>query len=87
MPNLSVILGKLKGLFGGGSSSDDASEVPDTSTSSESSSASEEAPLETPAVEKKLTLKDSNTIPLDISVTFSSTPPMTVEEKKASREK
>ena len=79
--------GKLKGLFGGSSSSsDDGSEVPDTSTSSTESS-SAPLPSDTPAVEKKLTLKDSNTIPLDVTLSFLAIPPMTVTEKRASRER
>ena len=80
----------MKGLFGGGSSSpsDEAEEIP--ATSSESSSPLPSFTVstsETPAAEKKLTLKDSNTIILEISTKFSSVPPMTVPEKKVSRER
>ena len=78
----------MKGLFGGGSSSDDAEGVLATSIESSSSSSSSAAStLETPAPEKRLTLKDSNTIILEISTKFASVPPMTVPEKKVSREK
>jgi len=78
------LTGKLKGLFGGASlPSDEGSEVPDTSTLSTELSA---VPSDIPAT-KKLTLKDSNTIPLDITTSFSTTPPMTVAEKRASRER
>jgi hypoxia up-regulated 1 len=73
-------------LFGGGSSSsDEESEVPDTSTSSTQSSPP--IPSDIPAAEKKLTLKESNTVPLDITLSFLTTPPMTVAEKRASRER
>ena len=88
VPNNTVgALGKLKGLFGGGSSAtDEGSEVPDTSTSSTQSSTTPVA-SEIPGVEKKFTLKDSNTVPLDITLSFLTTPPMTVAEKRASRER
>jgi len=80
------LTGKLKGLFGGGSSSaDEGSEVPDTSTSSTQSPPP--IPSDIPAAEKKLTLKESNTVALDITLSFLTTPPMTVAEKRASREK
>lgn len=78
--------GKLKGLFGGGSSAlDDGSEVPDSTTSTESSVVTPSG--EAPPAETKLSLKDANTIPLNITLSFSSTPPMTVAEKTASRER
>ena len=78
----------MKGLFGGGSSSSSSDEAEEIlATNSESSSPLSSSASETPAAEKKLTLKDSNTIILEISTKFSSVPPMTVPEKKVSRER
>jgi hypothetical protein len=48
------------------------------------------APTEEPATAEKkpkLSLKEQGTIPLEIQVKFSSLPPMTIEGKKAARER
>ncbi|KAL0952397.1 hypothetical protein HGRIS_006673 [Hohenbuehelia grisea] len=87
------IAGKLKGLFGGSSSSAQETETGsaentpprDTETPSESQSASSSsASPEASKVPEKIVPKE-NTIPLNVSVVFTSIPPMTVEEKKAAR--
>ena len=88
-------VGKLKGFFGGGSTSSDetaeaAENVPPRN--SETSSASSAAPspsANTPpstTPEKKVTLAE-NTIALIVNVKFTSTSPLTVGEKKVSRNK
>ncbi|KAH9477088.1 Hypoxia up-regulated protein 1 [Psilocybe cubensis] len=88
------LTGKLKGLFGGGSSSSDeatqsAENVPprDSDTASPSSSAAAETPSSSAAAEKdkKPAVPVENTIPLTISVRFTTIPPMTVDEKKKAR--
>ncbi|KAJ3516309.1 hypothetical protein NLJ89_g1202 [Agrocybe chaxingu] len=89
--------GKIKGLFGGGSSSEEittesAENLPprDTDTTSASSSSSSAAPSESATNDKekekpKKAAPVENTISLSIEVKFTTIPPMTVEEKKASR--
>ena len=92
-------VGKLKGFFGGGSTSSDetaeaAENVPPRK--SETSSASSAAPSAAPSPsantppsttpEKKVTLAE-NTIALTVNVKFTSTSPLTVGEKKVSRNK
>ncbi|CAA7262192.1 unnamed protein product [Cyclocybe aegerita] len=92
------LTGKIKGLFGAGSSSSEeittesAENVPprDTDTTSASSSSSSAAPSESSTNDKekekpKKAAPVENTIPLNIEVKFTTIPPMTVEEKKASR--
>ncbi|KAH8079815.1 heat shock protein 70 family [Cristinia sonorae] len=85
------ITGKLKGLFGSGSSSDAApteqetlarSEAPEDESSSESSA----TPSPTPTPEKKVSPKD-NTIALELKINLSSIPPMSVAQKRASRDR
>ncbi|KAG7087443.1 hypothetical protein E1B28_013409 [Marasmius oreades] len=93
-----TLAGKIKGLFSGGSSSEiepeetttDPLRAQDTSSTSESSasassSSSSAASSSSPTAEKKPTAKELSTIPLGINVRFPSIPPMSVEEKKASR--
>ncbi|EGN94918.1 hypothetical protein SERLA73DRAFT_114391 [Serpula lacrymans var. lacrymans S7.3] len=80
------ITGKLKSLFGGG-----------TSTSEVGSSSIMSPPAETPTPastsapdskkEKQPSLKDLSTITLNVTVNLSSMPPMTVLEKKAARDR
>ncbi|KAF8154153.1 Hsp70 protein-domain-containing protein [Crassisporium funariophilum] len=81
------LTGKIKGLFGSTSTSTDAAtesaeNIPprDSEAAPSSSSASAEASA-SPVPEKKV----ENTIPLTLNVKFTTIPPMTVEQKKASR--
>lgn len=79
--------GKLKGLFGAGSSSLSDAET-ETESAAEASSASEAAPSASASSEakpEKVDLKDLTTIPLNLTVHFTSIPPMTVEEKRVAR--
>ncbi|KAK0480495.1 Hsp70 protein-domain-containing protein [Armillaria luteobubalina] len=81
------IAGKLKGLFGAGSSSLSDAET-ETESAAEASSASEAAPSASASPEakaEKVDLKDLTTIPLNLTVHFTSIPPMTVEEKRVAR--
>ncbi|PBK68326.1 actin-like ATPase domain-containing protein, partial [Armillaria solidipes] len=84
------ITGKLKGLFGAGSSSLSDAET-ETESATEASSASEAAPsasASTASLEakaEKVDLKDLTTIPLNLTVHFTSIPPMTVEEKRVAQ--
>ena len=95
------LVGKLKGFFGGGStsSSDETTEsaenVPprnsetastssaDPSSSGTSSGNGNASASATP--EKKKAIPVENTIPLTANVKFTSIPPLTVSEKKTSR--
>lgn len=74
---------KLKGLFGAGSSSDSSSSTDSSqSTSAEGSTASPEAsPSSTPKPPRE------ESIPLTVDIKFPGLSPMSVEEKKASRER
>ncbi|KAK0447909.1 Hsp70 protein-domain-containing protein [Desarmillaria tabescens] len=81
------IAGKLKGLFGAGSSSSSDAET-ETESAAEAPSVSEAAPSTSAAPEakaEKVDLKDLTTIPLNLTVHFTSIPPMTVEEKRVAR--
>ncbi|KAF8889043.1 Hsp70 protein-domain-containing protein [Infundibulicybe gibba] len=85
-----TITGKLKGLFGGSSSSAEEEtqslehQPPrETETSSSSSIVPSPSPS-TNSTEKKPVSKE-NTIHLNVTVTFPSIPPMTVAEKQAAR--
>ncbi|KAJ7452165.1 Hsp70 protein-domain-containing protein [Mycena galericulata] len=90
------IAGKLKGFFGGGSTSSEAVETPenapprdaDSSSSSSASPTPSSASNSTPEKEKdekkKASPKD-NTISLNTTVVFPTIPPMTVEHKKNAR--
>ncbi|PBK60401.1 hypothetical protein ARMSODRAFT_982335 [Armillaria solidipes] len=76
------IPGKLKGLFVAGSSSLSCAET-ETESAAEASSASEAAPSASAPSEakaEKVDLKDLTTIPLNLTVHFTSIPHMTVEE-------
>jgi hypoxia up-regulated 1 len=87
--------GKLKGFFGGGSTSEAQVETPENSPPRESDSSSSSAAASpsgasnsTPEKEKdekkKVTPKD-NTISLNTTVVFPTIPPMTVDHKKNAR--
>ncbi|TFK36492.1 Hsp70 protein-domain-containing protein [Crucibulum laeve] len=82
------ITGKLKGLFGKGSSSSEeatesAENTPPRDTDTTSSTSSANA---TPSAEpEKKAAPVENTIPLNISISFTTIPPMTVDEKKIAR--
>ncbi|KAF5314314.1 hypothetical protein D9619_011752 [Psilocybe cf. subviscida] len=83
------LTGKLKGLFGGGSSSSETAEsthVPprDTESASSSSSSSSAAASASATPEKKKA-PVQDTIPLSIEVKFTTIAPMTVDQKKKSR--
>ena len=94
MPDFFHILGRLKGLFGGSPSSEDdvaqeaenapPRETKSTSTSSASASSSG-VPESTKHKDKKSVSPEENTIPIGINIHFTTTPPMTVEEKRAAR--
>ncbi|KAG7447381.1 actin-like ATPase domain-containing protein [Guyanagaster necrorhizus] len=82
------IAGKLKGLFGGGSSSSSSDDEKKTEDAADASSASDAAPSASASSEakaEKVDLKDLTTIPLNLTVHFTSIPPMTVEEKRVAR--
>lgn len=84
------IAGKLKGLFGVGSSSSvDTESEKETVVRSETSSGSAASESSTPSPsdvpEKKEKPKD--TISLELEVRLSSLPPMTVAEKRTARER
>jgi hypoxia up-regulated 1 len=81
-------IGKLKGLFGGGSSSESSTAASGStdgasSTTSSASSATADAEKEKPT---KASVKEEK-IPLTIDVKFVSVPPMTVEEKRTARDR
>ncbi|THH27975.1 hypothetical protein EUX98_g6205 [Antrodiella citrinella] len=84
------IAGKLKGLFGTGSSSEEPAAEQETVARSEDSSSSvsdaSASPSATPVPEKKASSKD-NTIALEVKVNLSSVPPMSVAQKRASRDR
>jgi hypoxia up-regulated 1 len=94
-PSPLTITGKIKGLFSGGSSSSDEElqsfeSVPPREPDVEASSSIPNAsPSSEPVTEKKSPPKDLpkdlNQIPLNITVKFTSVPPMTVEEKRTAR--
>ena len=87
----SLLIGKIKGLFGAGSSSSDdataesAENTPprDTESASASASSSSSAASASATPEKKAPVE--NTISLTIENKFTTIPPMTVEEKRKSR--
>jgi hypoxia up-regulated 1 len=84
------LTGKLKGLFGGGSSpSESATEsthVPPRETdSASSSSSSSSAAASASATPEKKKAPVQDTIPLSIEVKFTTIAPMTVDQKKKSR--
>ncbi|KAJ3743119.1 Hsp70 protein-domain-containing protein [Lentinula detonsa] len=94
------LTGKLKGLFGGGSTesldeetASAGSETPiesDTSSSSSSSSSSassssETSPAPSKSAEAKISLKELGTITLNFTSHLPTITPMTVEEKKKAR--
>jgi len=98
----SIPAGKIKGLFGGSSASGEAtvesadnippretesSSSSSSSSSSASSSSSSASASATPGKDKKKSTPVENTIPLSINVQFTTIPPMSVDEKKASRAK
>lgn len=78
---LIVLLGKLKGLFGKGSS--EANTETDSKTGSASSSSASVSETEKA---KKPSVKEER-IPLTIDVTFMTIPPMTVAEKRQARDR
>ena len=84
------MLGKLKGIFGGGNTPVvDESQSPESVPAGEperqpSPSASSSGAAETTALPKDI-LKDLGTIPLNVTVKFASLPPMTAAEKRAAR--
>ncbi|EIW76821.1 actin-like ATPase domain-containing protein [Coniophora puteana RWD-64-598 SS2] len=85
------LTGKLKSLFGVGTSSTEE-EVDSQTPSTTDETAAESSPVATtpPKKEKKVSAKDLeelSTIALNVKTVFSSLPPYTVEEKKASRER
>jgi len=73
-----VCSGKLKGLFGDGSSS---AEDGSTSTVDPSPSSSVPKPSKTPAMPKDIT------IPLNVTVKFPSVAPMGLEQKREARQR
>ncbi|THU97845.1 actin-like ATPase domain-containing protein [Dendrothele bispora CBS 962.96] len=90
------ITGKLKGLFGAGSSSSSEDETQtaentpprDTETPSESSSESSSSASPSASAESKVdkkTAKDLSTIQLNITTHFTTLAPMTLEQKQSSR--
>ncbi|KAI0063322.1 actin-like ATPase domain-containing protein [Artomyces pyxidatus] len=76
------IAGKLKGFFGDGSSSS-STEDPFTDPASASTTSESDAPKSTKAV----TTKTSITIPLNVTVKFTSVAPMSVEQKREARDR
>lgn len=76
----------LKGLFGGGSGEQ---EVLKEQGAEGTAQEGEAQPTTSPTKEKKPNgeKKDMNTIPLEVNVVFSSLPPMTVADKRASRDR
>lgn len=81
-----VITGKLKNLFGGGSSSSSSTpEGTEPATASASPSSSAATPLETPATASEAKKAEKNTVPLIVEVTYTSTRPLTIDEKNRSR--
>ena len=85
-----LLVGKIKGLFGAGSSSSDdataesAENTPPRDTESASASASSSSAASASATpEKKAPVE--NTISLTIENKFTTIPPMTVDEKRKSR--
>ncbi|KDQ55911.1 hypothetical protein JAAARDRAFT_36678 [Jaapia argillacea MUCL 33604] len=80
-----TITGKLKGLFGAGSATSEGGEETEsvggqTESSSATSSSGAASPTQTP-------VKGPNSIELKLNVKFPSIPPMTVSEKRKSRDK
>jgi hypoxia up-regulated 1 len=92
-------VGKLKGFFGGGSTSSDetaesAENVPPRNSETASTSSAAASPSGTSsgdasaspsATPEKRVTPVENTIPLTIDIKFNSIPPLTVSEKKVSR--
>jgi hypoxia up-regulated 1 len=76
----------LRGLFGGDSGEQEVLKGQSTEGTAQESEAQQ---ITTPPKEKKTSgeKKDMNTIPLEVNVVFSSLPPMSVAEKRASRER
>lgn len=84
------LTGKLKGLFGGASSSSAEAEsehetIARSESASESAAADSSTPSPSDVPEKKEKPKD--TIVLELDVKLSSVPPMSVAEKRAARER
>ncbi|KAH7927208.1 actin-like ATPase domain-containing protein [Leucogyrophana mollusca] len=77
------LTGRLKNLFGGGSTGE---QVPESVPSAEGSAAEPASTVKPPSKDAK-DFKDRSTIPLTVSTSFAPVPPMTVAEKKAGREK
>jgi hypothetical protein len=80
-----VNAGKLKGLFVD-QSSDEQTEFTEERKDAEVPLSSPEAPPAA-AVSKKPSLKEQGTIQLETNVKFTSSPPMTTEEKRAARDR
>ncbi|KAF8547314.1 actin-like ATPase domain-containing protein [Imleria badia] len=80
------LTGMLKGLFGGGSGEQ---EVLKEQGAQGTAQESEAQPTTSPTKDKKTNgeMKDMSTIPLEVNVVFSSLPPMTVAERRASRDR
>lgn len=79
--------GMLKGLFGGGPGEQEVLKEQGAEGTAQEGEAQQVTP---PSKEKKTNgekKKDMSTIPLDVDVVFSSLPPMTVAEKRASRDR
>lgn len=78
----------LKGLFGGGSGEQEVLKEPDAESTTQEGEA-QRATSSTKEKEKKTNgqKKDMSTIPLEVNVVFSSLPPMSVAEKRASRDR
>ena len=87
-------LGKLKGLFGGSSSTEEPTDAEDVrpreTTTGSSSSSSAASPSESAATEKekkKAAVPVENTIPVTATPRFTTIAPLTVEQKKAARDR
>ena len=93
-----IFIGKLKGFFGGGSTSEEttgsAENLPPRNSETASTSSAVPSSSETSSVNvnasssttpEKKAIPVVNTVPLTTNVKFTSIPPLTVSEKKASR--
>ncbi|GJE92876.1 HSP70-domain-containing protein [Phanerochaete sordida] len=80
-----TITGKLKGLFGGASSSTETEEETETAARPDPSAANNETAAEKEEKKEKPAPKD--TIPLELEVKMPSLAPMTVAEKRTARDR
>ena len=82
----SRLVGMLKGLFGGGSGEQEVlKEQGAEGTTQEGEAQQANVPVKDKKKQKEK--KDLSTIPLDVETVFSALPPMTVAEKRASRDR